>query len=233
MGNTLSEEIEGPIQFDHRFKFTFHTSWLEPCHKCRTLNGRTFEGTSIYAGVLWDAVWGDIWDIENDLPLTHPNCKCYLEVTYESTLDELLHPSLIETFERGGSKVTVARDIATGRFTKINPFQEFGIMTSNIKEMKAELADFDRDLARASNRIDNTKFQLMTYMTLLNQLGLPPEVDRVISILTRVRMTFELTTRSAYLLMAASGPLGWAMAGASMGISLVSAYGIAVDLGGQ
>jgi hypothetical protein len=233
MGNNLSGEIEGSIEFDHRFKFTFHTSWMEPCNKCRTLNGRTFEGTSIYAGTLWDPVWGDIWDIENDLPLTHPNCKCYLEVTYESDLDELLHPSIVGTIERGGAKVTVARDIATGRFTKINPFQEFGIMTSNIKEMKAEIADFERDLARASSRIENTKFQLMTYLTLLNQLGLPPEVDKVISILVRVRMTFELTTRAAYLMMVATGPAGWAMAGASAGISLVSFYGVAVELGGQ
>jgi hypothetical protein len=211
MGNTLSGELEQPIQFDHRFKFTWHTAWMEPCRKCESLNGRTYEGTSIYAGALWDSIWGDIWDIENDLPLTHLNCKCYLEVTYESDLDELLNPTL----------------------SKATAFKDFGIMTSNIKEMKTELAGFDRDLARASSRVENTKFQLMTYMTLLNQLGLPPEVDKVISLLTRVRMTFELTTRAAYLLMAASGPLGWAMAGASAGVSLMSAYSIAVELGGQ
>lgn len=189
----------------------------------------------IYQHVLWHPIWGDIWDLDNDEPLTHPNCKCYLEVTYEATLEELLFPSEVTTFNRTGKTVTTARSTTTGQFTQTNPFQEFGIMTSNIKEMKEEITSFERDLAKAQNRIENTKYQLLTYLQLLQKSGLPPEIDKAITILVRAKMTAEQAQRALYLLMAASGPTGWAMALASIGITAISAAGTAnaaMEVGG-
>jgi hypothetical protein len=232
--------LSGNFQFNHQFSFVWHVTSLKPCsEKCANLADRIFTNQNLYQHTLWDTIYGDIWDLDSDESLTHPHCKCYLEVRYESTLDELLSPSKIETFNRGGESVSVARSTATGRFVAINPFQAFGIMTSNIKEMKAEIADFDRDLQRAQNRIENTRAQLISYLLLLQKAGLPPEVDKAISILVRARMTAEQTTRAFYLLMAASGPMGWAMALASSGVALIGAYGVAastqdlaMDIGG-
>jgi hypothetical protein len=226
------------FQFNHQFSFTFHTSWMEPCKKCQALNGRTWHGNELFQGVIYDPIWGDVWDLESDFPLTHPNCKCYLEVTYEATLEELLHPSKIETFNRSGSSVTVARDIETGQFAAINPFQEFGIMTSNIKEMKADINAFEQDLGRAQNRLSNTRMELITYMQLLQRMGLPPQVEKAISIMVKARMTSEQAVRALYALEAASisgGPAAWAFAIATTGVAVLGGYSTAasiMDLGG-
>ncbi len=226
------------MKFDHRFTFIWHTNWIEPCRKCQSLNGKHFEGTTIYHGVLYDPIWGDVWDITNDIPLTHPNCKCYLEVIYESTLEELLNPSKIETFTRGGETVTVARDVSTGRFTALNPFQEFGIMTSNIKEMQKDIQEFEQDLARAQNRISNTRIELITYLQLLQRMGLPPQVEQAITVMVKARLTSEQAARALYALEAASiagGPAAWAFAAATTGLAALGAFSTVtsvMDLGG-
>jgi hypothetical protein len=224
--------------FDHRFKFTWHTNWLEPCRKCQGLNGKTFDGTSVYEGALYDPIWGDVWDITTDTSMAHPNCKCFLEVTYEATIEELLHPSKVTTFIRDGETVTTARDIATGRFTSLNPFQEFGIMTSNIKEMKEDIKSFEKDLARADSRISNTRMELMTYMQLLQRMGLPPQVEKAISVMVKARMVSEQATRAFYALQAATltgGPAAWAFAIATTGVAVLGGYSTAssvMELGG-
>jgi hypothetical protein len=224
------------FQFNHHFKFVFHTTWIDACHVCAALDGQTFTDQDLFQHTLWSPIWGDIWDLDNDLPLTHPNCKCRLEVIYESTLDELLLPSKTDIITRNNATQTVARDMRTGQFTKnVDVFQEFKIMSSNIKEMKAEIGAFERDLARAENRIENTKFQLMTYMQLLQKAGLPPDIERAINVLVRAKMTAEQAQRAIYLLMAASGPAGWAMALASLGITVISGAGTmsaAMEIGG-
>jgi len=201
------------IKFDHRFKFTFHTSWAEPCRKCQGLNGQHFEGTSVFDGILYDPIWGNVWDIYNDVPLTHPNCKCYLEVTYESTMEELLG------IESSG-------------------YEEFQIMTSNIKEMQKDIVEFERDLGRAQNRLSNTRIELMTYLQLLQRMGLPPQVEKAITVMVKARLTSEQAARALYALQAASiagGPAAWAFAAATTGLAALGAFSTAtsvMELGG-
>lgn len=198
---------DAPVQFNHKFTFIWHTTWIKPCEKCLRLNGKSWQGQTLYQHVLWDDFEGPIWDLDNDLPLTHPNCKCILEVQYDATLEELL---------------------------KIEPsgFEDFQIMTSNIKEMEKDIEDFERSLERANGRLENTRAQLITYMMLLRRMHLPPDVERFISVMIRARMTAEMATRSAYLMMAASGPMGWLMAIASAGVAVIGVSDIAMDLGG-
>ncbi len=221
------------FQFNHKFTFVWHTTWMNPCPRCQSLNGRVFTDQDLFQHTLWDPIYGDLWDLDNDFPLIHPNCKCVLEVQYTSSIDDLLFPTETDTFTRGGEPYTATRSTVTGQFAKADPLKEFGIMSSNIKEMKAELDDFDRDLQRAQGRIESTRAQLITYMLLLNRLGLPPEIDRAINLLIRFRMTAELASRAAYLLMAASGPWGWAMAAATTGVAVIGGVSIVADLSGQ
>lgn len=188
---------EDTFQFNHKYSFTWHTGWLEPCKKCASLDGQVFTDQDLFQHALYSPIWGDLWDLDNDLPLTHPNCKCYLDVQYDATLDELL----LQKMDKSG-------------------YEDFKIMTSNIKEMKTEIADFERDLSRAQSRIENTKYQLLTYLTLLQRAGLPPDIEKAIGIIVRARMTIEQTQRALYLLLAASGPAGWLMALASAGVAV-------------
>jgi hypothetical protein len=80
-----------------KFIFTWITVGGCPCKKCLSLNGKTWADQSIYNPVLVDDLWGPIWDLQNDLPLTHPHCQCFLEVSV--WVDMSFDPSLIEFAE--------------------------------------------------------------------------------------------------------------------------------------
>jgi len=66
---------------DGIFEYVFMWHALsDACPVCRGLNGREWRDQDIFQDVLWDPFYGDIWDLNRDIPLTHPNCRCQLEV---------------------------------------------------------------------------------------------------------------------------------------------------------
>lgn len=207
---TVSDE---PFKFDHRFTFIWHTTWARPCEICGALNGRTWTDQSLYQHTLWDPFYGDLWDLDNDFPLTHPNCKCVLEVQYTSTLEELLKPELSE-------------------------FEEWNLTSSNIQQMKAEMADFERSLEGVQKRAQDTVIDLTTVTLFLRRLNLPPELDRALMVFVRGRASvikFIQAVEMLELLSAASSlnPLGLLSVGAMFGISILGASSAAMDLTGQ
>jgi len=56
----------------------------DACEKCRSLNGREWREQDLFKEVLWDMFYGDIWDLNANHSLAHPNCRCQLEVRVES-----------------------------------------------------------------------------------------------------------------------------------------------------
>lgn len=60
----------------------------DACEKCRALNGREWREQSIFQNTLWDMFFGDIWDLNVDHSLAHPNCRCQLEVRVETDWSE-------------------------------------------------------------------------------------------------------------------------------------------------
>ena len=195
------------------YLFTWHTNWACPCKKCQALEGRMYSDVTIYDPYLFDGEFGNIWDIQNDMPLTHENCKCYLEV------EAIVKAEDSQAFQELQAE--------------LSNFERTIAVPSNILEVQMQMNDFEKDMIRIERRMDNNRQQLMTYMMLLQRLGLPPEAERAISILVKVRMTAELATRSAYMLMAATGPLGWGMAIASSVATVIGSTSIAMDLGAQ
>lgn len=103
-------------------------------------------------------------------------------------------------------------------------------MPSNIKDVMQELAVFEKDLHRVESQMDNNRRQLLTYLMLLQRLNLPTEAQAAISILVRTRMAAEQAYRSLMMLMAASGPWGWAMGLATGAASLVTMASVAADI---
>lgn len=41
---------------------------------------REYRDQNIYQNTLWDVHWGNIWDLNADHSLAHPNCRCQLTV---------------------------------------------------------------------------------------------------------------------------------------------------------
>jgi len=61
------------------YVFAWH-ALSDACPVCQALNGREWHNQDIFQEVLWDPFYGDIWDLNRNIPLTHPNCRCQLEV---------------------------------------------------------------------------------------------------------------------------------------------------------
>jgi len=53
------------------------------------LRGKEWHTQDIHQATLVDPIFGDVWDLNNDRPLTHPNCRCNLEVDINYILDKI------------------------------------------------------------------------------------------------------------------------------------------------
>ena len=52
----------------------------DACPKCLSLDNREWRDQDLFQNVLWDSIWGDVYDLDAGISLTHPNCRCGLEV---------------------------------------------------------------------------------------------------------------------------------------------------------
>jgi len=66
--------------------FTWH-AFSDACRKCRYLDGKEWSDQDLFQEVLWDPIWGDIWDLDAGHSLAHGreqyNCRCQLTVRVE------------------------------------------------------------------------------------------------------------------------------------------------------
>lgn len=100
------------LQDNVRYIFKWN-ALTDACPKCRRLNQREWWDQDLFQNLLWDPYEGDIWDLDANMTLAHPNCRCQLAVRVEAK--PMITVS--ETFMRYGKQVTVHRDPTTGRFT--------------------------------------------------------------------------------------------------------------------
>lgn len=61
----------------------------DACSKCQALNGREWHDQDLFQNVLWDPIWGNIWDLNVGTSLMHPNCRCQLEVRVEIDVKQI------------------------------------------------------------------------------------------------------------------------------------------------
>ena len=64
--------------------FAWH-SLGDACPKCQRLNGREWRDQDLFQNTLWDSFEGNIWNLDADHTLAHPNCRCQLEVRVHTT----------------------------------------------------------------------------------------------------------------------------------------------------
>lgn len=74
-----------------KYTFIWHTVMDERvCPICATLDGLTWEDQNPFDATL-RAEGREVWDLLRDHPLTHPNCRCYLEMHVKVNLDDVQH----------------------------------------------------------------------------------------------------------------------------------------------
>lgn len=71
------------------YTFIWHTVMdSKTCLICASLNGLTWKNQSPF-DIKLRAQGRDVWDLLADHPLTHPNCRCYIEMQVKVHLDNL------------------------------------------------------------------------------------------------------------------------------------------------
>ncbi len=65
---------------------TYVFSWhalSDACPKCRSLHMKEWRESELYKNTVSDPIWGDVWDLDSNRSLAHPNCRCRLTVRVE------------------------------------------------------------------------------------------------------------------------------------------------------
>ena len=77
--SSLPDDIKDAV----KYTFVWH-ALTDACQQCRQLNGKRWTDQDLYQDTLYDVFYGDIWDLNINMPLTHGgsgvHCRCTLEV---------------------------------------------------------------------------------------------------------------------------------------------------------
>lgn len=83
------------------FTYTFH--WFAnpgACRKCQALNGRSWTDQDLFAAQLVDPEYGPVWDLNADVSLAHPHCKCRLHVAATLNIEATRLRQLFDTIQK-------------------------------------------------------------------------------------------------------------------------------------
>ncbi|MFA5365900.1 MAG: hypothetical protein WC325_12025 [Candidatus Bathyarchaeia archaeon] len=228
-----------PLNADPAYSYTF--TWIseaDACEQCKKLNG-TYEGQSLYQHALIHPVYGEIWNLDTDLPLTHGhtgiNCRCHLIVHVKIDYTKLNMGKLLET-----SKEFNKGERNFGNFFKFDmgrPSTSIGEITqlSSVTEVKQELEGVKKQLdeineksAKGELTLRQEVRTLSLMMSIVERSFGDPNIDAATAKLRNLLM-MAMRARMAILAVQAAmipgaGFLTALYAGANVGFLGISAY---------
>jgi hypothetical protein len=182
------------------YEVLWQTFAADACLKCQMLQGETWNLKSL-TGTLVSESQGAVYDLDADVCITHPNCRCFLHVVPQIELENIeLFKALKETFVKAGEEVP-----------------------SNIEDAKRELHDLKENVLMTDMTIRQYERVLYRVIALAQRLGLPPETQAMLQRLQQIVMTVRMLTVSLSLLEMStpygiiSGAIGLVGTGLSVG----------------
>ena len=182
------------------YEAIWHTAMDErTCTKCMQLEGQTWTFPEL-KGPLIDSRFGPVYDLDNDEPLTHKNCRCFLEIRPIVELEK--------------------SDV----FQSLNMmFQEVNMqMPSNIAEANAGLTELRANFAHATGEFRECEYIFYRLMSVMNRMGLSGEAKKDVMLLERMIMTVRIL-HSSFILLSSETPYGWILGILSITGGLMSA----------
>jgi hypothetical protein len=168
------------------FEAVWHTAMDErTCEKCMRLEGQTWTFPKL-EGPLIDPRFGPVYDLSADLPLTHPNCRCFLEIR---PIVELEKSVLFQEIQIMFDKV---------KWT----------VPSNIEEANRGLTELRANFEQATGEFRECEYIFYRLMSVINRMGLSGDAKRDVMILERMIMTVRIL-HSSFILLSSSTPYGW------------------------
>ena len=170
------------------FEAVWHTAMDErTCPKCMKLEGQTWTFPKL-EGPLVDPRFGPVYDLTLDQPLTHPNCRCYLEIR---PIVELEKTELFQVLK--------------------STLGEYGYMPSNINEATEQVNSLKANIVDANTEARRWEMALGRTLGMLALASGTKDVREAYRRFQRLIMIIRLAQNTARLFMLASGPYGWAM----------------------
>jgi len=188
---------------------TFEVSWhalTDACPRCRELDGEVWMFPQL-TGTLTHPSFGAVYDLDADISLTHPNCRCYLEIT---PVIELEKTDFYQNLEKD--------------------FQEVRMdMPSNVREATAQVEKLRVNVGQVRSELREMEYILYRTMSVLNRMGLSPEVSEAIQRIERLILIVRIL-HSAMVYLEAGTPLGWILGIISGFSALVSVTDLTMEM---
>jgi hypothetical protein len=218
-----------------KYLFTWHALG-DACEQCANLNGREWTDQDLYQNTIYDPVWGDVWDLNIDFPLTHGGtgafCRCKLTVTVAIDWDKL------SEFQKLTETINSEQILPKGQeiFSVTVPVGEIDLST--VSEMKAELSSLTGKIDELEQKSGKAELSLRQeirtiniMMSLLERMTGSPDVEqasRRVSQLIMILMRLKMTILAVE---AATGPWGWLYAGANIAATAMLISDASMSLG--
>jgi len=194
------------------------------CAKCELLDGQVIF-YNLFAPILVSDTHGPVWDLDRDHSLAHGyhryNCRCMLDVEAEFDWNKIAEFQELRN--------TLKRQRIDFKFV-VERFK----LSSNISFARDQMTSFLNIIRRVKSETRETNDALSIYLALARRSG-DENINRLISLFQRGRITAEMFIRALITLYAASGPLGW-MLGAgqfALGSLMVAQEVHAIAVGSQ
>lgn len=187
-------EVPGIVYF-----ITWHNMDSSACSKCQELDGETWVLPKL-SGILISKTQGAVYDLDLDFLITHPNCRCFLQVEPQVTLE----------------------DTAYFHFLK-NALEGTKYMPSNIEEAKHDVESLRADIDRAYGQLRELEYLFYRITSIMGRMGLPKDIDAAIARMQRMMLTIRML-HSTMIYLERGSPYGWALGvitaiGALLGVS--------------
>ena len=192
------------------YEVLWQTFAADACLKCQVLQGETWNLKSL-TGTLVSESQGAVYDLDADMCITHPNCRCFLNVVPQIELENTeLFKALNETLVKVGQE-----------------------MPSNIDDAKKELSELGLAFDLTYKNIRQVESLLLRTVSLMRRMGLSEDATRAAEVLLRLVSIASMLQRSFWLLEMQGGPLGWALAGVGVVSSIASGYDMMLEVSGR
>jgi hypothetical protein len=182
------------------YEILWATFAADACPRCQHLNGATWTLKEL-TGTLSHPSEGAVYDLDADLSLTHPNCRCYLFVTPQIELEK---SDFFKELQKNIAEI------------------DGGKIPSNIEEAKNQLHSLGVDAEMTAKELQQLERIILRSLLLVKRLGLPEDIDAGIQKIMHLIMLLRMLHATILMIQAASGPYGWALALVGAGVTITT-----------
>jgi hypothetical protein len=182
-------------------------AYFDACEVCKDLNGQVWE-TPRLTGIVNHPIHGPVYDLDADISLAHPNCRCFVEFTpiidFEKTAVFQLSQKILAETKEG--------------------------MPSNIDEATKQVETLRVETQHTTGALRELEYLFYRTTSTMRRMGLSEEVTEALTKLQRLILTIRILHMTMTFLEM-STPYGWALGLLSGLGAAISASDLALSLG--